>query len=66
MAISNATDEPQWEYVTYAPSGNRCSVCKEPIKPLEPVRRGRTDCSPGPPAVTYRHTDECAGQVVTA
>lgn len=58
--------ERQWEYVTYAPSGSRCSACKELIKPLEPVRRGRTDPSSGPPAVIYRHTGECVGQVVIA
>lgn len=55
-----------WEYVTYAPKGERCSACKRVIQPLEPVRRGHTDGMSGPPITIYRHTDtdKCHGQVV--
>ncbi|AXE26224.1 hypothetical protein C0216_24655 [Streptomyces globosus] len=66
MAISNATDARQWEYVTYAPSGHRCTACKKLIKPLEPVRRGHADRSSGPPEVIYRHTGECLVKGVVA
>ncbi|MBT2403548.1 MULTISPECIES: hypothetical protein [unclassified Streptomyces] len=66
MATSNTTDARRWEYVTYAPSGNRCVACKKLIKPLEPVRRGHSDRSSGPPVVFYQHTDECQAQAVTA
>lgn len=49
-----------------APSGHRCTACGKLIKPLEPVRRGHSDCSSGPPVVIYRHTDECGSRAVVA
>lgn len=61
-----AMDTRAWEYVTYAPKGERCSACKKVINPLEPVRRGNRDRRSEAPVVIYRHTELCAGQGVSA
>jgi len=39
-APAETTDASQWEYVTYAPSGQTCPACMRPIKSLERVHRG--------------------------
>ncbi|WP_330330776.1 hypothetical protein OHS33_14270 [Streptomyces sp. NBC_00536] len=63
-----ATDAGVWEYLTYAPKGERCSGCGKAIEPLEPVRRGCEDRTSGPPVVFYRHANsaECPGETVVA
>ncbi|MCX4959606.1 hypothetical protein [Streptomyces virginiae] len=53
------TDASQWEYNTFAPSGQTCPACKKPIKTLERCRRGSMERQSGAPAVVYRHID-CA------
>lgn len=58
-------DRDAWEYMTYAP-GQTCSACLRMVQPLEPVRRGTIDRTPGPPVIVYRH-DECpTNQTVVA
>lgn len=59
MARDTAALVSAWEYVTYAPSGNRCSACMAPIKKMDAVLRGTLDRSSGPPVVIYRHTGKC-------
>ncbi|TDU76252.1 hypothetical protein EDD91_2959 [Streptomyces sp. KS 21] len=61
-----ATKTDEWEYVTYAPPGQKCSACLRSVKPLDPVRRGTIERASGPPVVIYRHAAECPGQRVAA
>ncbi|MFE9259236.1 hypothetical protein [Streptomyces sp. NPDC006879] len=53
------TDARQWEYVTYAPAGETCPACMEPIKSLERCRRGTLERQSGPPVVIHQHVDRC-------
>ncbi|AZQ73241.1 hypothetical protein EKH77_20295 [Streptomyces luteoverticillatus] len=55
--MAAGTDE--WEYVTYAPHGAKCSVCRRDVKPLDPVRRGTIQQAAGPPVAVYRHAGQC-------
>lgn len=61
-----AQTEQLWEYVTYAPPGNRCSACSRAIKPLEPVRRRTNERASASPVVIYRHADVCPSRGVVA
>lgn len=61
-----ATKTDEWEYVTYAPPGSKCSACLGAVKPLDPVRRGTIERASGPPVVVYRHSGECPSQEVAA
>ncbi|MEU8027194.1 hypothetical protein AB0C13_00975 [Streptomyces sp. NPDC049099] len=54
-----STDARQWEYTTYAPSGETCPACLKPIKSLEACRRGMLARRDASPLVAYWHTD-CA------
>ncbi|MEU9437945.1 hypothetical protein [Streptomyces sp. NPDC048252] len=56
-ASEGTTDAREWEYVTYAPRGERCPACLRAIKPLERVKRGAMERQSGPPFVVYRHID---------
>ncbi|ROQ97361.1 hypothetical protein EDE04_3859 [Streptomyces sp. 2132.2] len=56
MVRSSATDARQREYLTYAPQGERCPVCRKAIESLELVERGTLEGSAGPTVVVYRHT----------
>ncbi|TLQ44063.1 hypothetical protein [Streptomyces marianii] len=47
------------EYATFAPQGETCPECSQPIGAFEPCRRGTVERQFGPPAVVYRHS-ECA------
>lgn len=51
------TDARQWEYTTFAPSGETCPACMKPIKSLERCRRGELERQSGSPVVVYRHVD---------
>lgn len=53
------TDARQWEYTTYAPTGETCPACMKPIEPLERCRRGSLKPRSGPPIVVYRHAERC-------
>ncbi|RDG31036.1 hypothetical protein DVH02_33740 [Streptomyces corynorhini] len=53
------TDARQWEYTTFAPSGETCPACMKPIKSLERCRRGEIERQAGAPVTIYRHID-CA------
>jgi len=53
------TDARQWEYSTYAPPGETCPACRQPIKTLESCRRGTLTRRGTSPLVAYWHTD-CA------
>ena len=53
------TDARQWEYTTFAPSGETCPACMKPIKTLERCRRGEIERQSGTPVTIYRHVD-CA------
>lgn len=57
-----------WEYLTYAPGGERCADCRRVIGSFEPARRGRGGGTSGPPVVIYRHTDmaQCSDRAVSA
>lgn len=57
-----AANGGEWEYVTYAPPGHKCSACLGALKALEPVRRGAIDGAAGAPVV-YRHVHECLAKV---
>ncbi len=60
MASSTSdTDARRDEYATFAPTGETCPECDQPIGPLEICRRGTAERHSGPPAVVYRHT-KCA------
>lgn len=48
-------DRGDWEYVTYAPPGNTCSVCLHVIDDMDPARRGAANG----PVVVYRHAGRC-------
>ncbi|WP_406014951.1 hypothetical protein OG520_27110 [Streptomyces sp. NBC_00984] len=65
MATANETAPVRdvVEYVTYAPSGHKCSACMRPVKPMEAVRRTVVDRSSGPPLTTYRHANDCPKSV---
>lgn len=54
-----ATRTDEWEYLTYVPQGEKCSVCLCDVKPLDPVRRGTIERASGPPVVVYRHAGKC-------
>lgn len=54
-----ATTTDEWECVTYAPPGQKCSACLREVKPLDSVRRGTIERASGPPVVVYRHSGEC-------
>ncbi len=54
-ATSEDTDASKWEYTTYAPSGETCPACMEPIGSLERCRRGKLERASGAPVVVYRH-----------
>ncbi len=43
------------EYVTYAPAGETCPLCRKPIGKLEPVYRAEVERASAGPAVVYRH-----------
>ncbi|PJN04477.1 hypothetical protein CG740_00725 [Streptomyces sp. CB01201] len=58
-ASETQTVEGAWEYVTYAPAGSRCCACMQPIRALEPVRRGSIGRALEPSVVVYRHADKC-------
>lgn len=60
------TGQGPWEYVTYAPPGNRCSECRRAIKPFDVVRRGAMERPSGPHVVLYRHEGKCPGPNVAA
>ncbi|GGT24612.1 hypothetical protein GCM10014713_17170 [Streptomyces purpureus] len=48
------------EYLTYAPTGERCSNCDGPIGSLEQVHRDIVARIGAPPTVVYRHREnEC-------
>ncbi|MGW3952965.1 hypothetical protein ACWEKM_19050 [Streptomyces sp. NPDC004752] len=49
------TDASKFEYTTYAPKGETCPACMQPIKALEQVRRGILERQSGSPVVVYRH-----------
>ncbi|MFI1970327.1 hypothetical protein BLA24_27775 [Streptomyces cinnamoneus] len=53
-------DARQWEYVTYAPTGETCPACRRKIKPLEPCRRFTVERASAAPVVAYRHA-HCGG-----
>lgn len=53
------TDASGWEYNTFAPKGETCPDCKQPIASLDRCRRGTFERQSGAPAVVYRHID-CA------
>lgn len=59
MASATDTDATKDEYTTFAPAGQTCPNCQQPIKSLERCRRGTVERQSGPPAVVYRHR-ECA------
>ncbi|MHC0429527.1 hypothetical protein ACX6XY_04960 [Streptomyces sp. O3] len=59
MESKTQTDASQWEYTTYAPSGETCPACMRPIKALEPVLRGSMERASGAPIVVYRHAGKC-------
>ncbi|MER7758293.1 hypothetical protein [Streptomyces sp. NPDC097619] len=44
----------EWEYVTYAPAGVSCHVCRRGFEPLVPVWRGGVGA-----AAVYRHAVRC-------
>lgn len=54
--ISRA-DARQWEYTTFAPSGETCPACMRPIGPLERCRRGEIARASGSTVTFYRHVD---------
>lgn len=49
----------QWEYATYAPKGETCPACMQPIASLERVYRGTLERQSGSPVVVYRHIGKC-------
>jgi hypothetical protein len=53
------TDARQWEYTTFAPSGETCPACMKPIKTLERCRRGEIERQSATAITIYRHID-CA------
>ncbi|ANP55016.1 CRISPR/Cas system-associated protein Cas10 (large subunit of type III CRISPR-Cas system) [Streptomyces griseochromogenes] len=57
-------DARQWEYTTYAPSGETCPACGKPIKSLESCRRGMLSRRDSSPIVAYWHT-ACAPKGAT-
>lgn len=61
-----ATETDEWEYLTYAPPGHKCSVCLRDVEPLDPVRRGTVGRGSSPLVVVYRHAGECPGRTVGA
>lgn len=58
-STTETTDASNWEYTTYAPSGETCPACIQPIKTLERVRRGTMERASGAPVVIDRHADRC-------
>ncbi|MCX4848276.1 hypothetical protein [Streptomyces sp. NBC_00893] len=54
---TSRADARQWEYTTFAPSGETCPACLKPIAPLERCRRGEIERAPGSPVTFYRHVD---------
>ncbi|MEI7030018.1 hypothetical protein [Streptomyces pratensis] len=58
-ATTEDTDARQWEYTTFAPSGETCPACMKPVKTLERCRRGTIERQSGSPVTIYRHID-CA------
>ncbi|MFF4601604.1 hypothetical protein ACFY12_02440 [Streptomyces sp. NPDC001339] len=59
MTSDVKTVEGTWEYMTYAPKGQRCSACMKPIERFDLTRRGQIERVSGPPVVIYRHADKC-------
>ncbi|MFF4751709.1 hypothetical protein ACWD5R_04270 [Streptomyces sp. NPDC002514] len=57
--IKADTDAGRWEYTTYAPKGETCPSCLEPIKSLEVCRRGMLARRDSSRVVAYWHSD-CA------
>jgi hypothetical protein len=55
--MSKAPTETTWEYPTYVARSPECVICNNPIKPLQPARRGFKGNPPNPPVIVYRHTD---------
>ncbi|WP_372408703.1 hypothetical protein [Streptomyces luteireticuli] len=43
------------EYMTYAPEGETCPVCKTAIGQLQPARRGTEERASAAPVVVYWH-----------
>lgn len=56
------TDARQWEYTTYAPTGETCPACGKTIKSLESCRRAMLARPDTAPIVAYWHT-ACAPKV---
>lgn len=57
MTETLRSDTRQWEYTTYAPSGETCPACLKPIKTFDLCRRGEIERVPGSPVTFYRHVD---------
>lgn len=55
------TDARQWEYTTYAPAGETCPGCGQPIQSLEVCRRGMLARRDTSPLIAYWHF-ACATQ----
>lgn len=55
------TDARQWEYTTYAPVGETCPGCGQPIQSLDVCRRGMLARRDTPPLIAYWHF-ACATQ----
>ena len=54
-AQERETDARQWEYTTYAPSGEVCPACNKPIASLERCRRGTLREPSQPDKAVYQH-----------
>lgn len=57
--LNQGTDASQWEYATYAPKGETCPACMQPIASLERVYRGTLERQSGSPVVVYRNIGKC-------
>ncbi|PRH77199.1 hypothetical protein C6N75_21585 [Streptomyces solincola] len=65
--MGEATDvDGEWEYVTYAPRGEKCTACRCEVQPLDPVRRSTVKREPDGPVAVYRHAGECPPLTQTA
>lgn len=54
------TDARRGDYVTYAPSGEKCADCRQELKSLDRVWRVTIERQSGAPALgPYRHYDPC-------
>lgn len=59
-ATADTTDARKGDYVTYAPKGEKCADCKQPINTLDRVWRMTIERQSGPPALgPYRHYGKC-------